>query len=99
MKLLISKTYSYVNETPANIHPRQYFKPFQPLDSEGIYTPFLAYPKLILDSSIEKLQLIRDEETKVIEEQIKALNMKQSLEDKLFRESKIDEKEHICRGK
>lgn len=98
MKMLISKSYFYLKETPDEIHSRQFFSAFRPFSSGGSYASFLAYPKLIIDSSVKKLQAIRKEEEVILEEQMKALNIKQRLEKKLRSEDKTEGHERIYRG-
>ncbi|KAK6624738.1 hypothetical protein RUM44_011598 [Polyplax serrata] len=97
MKMLISKTYQYLKDTPEQIHSRQFFAPFRPLGNGGTYVPFLAYPKLIIDPNVEKLQSIRKEEEKILEEQMKALTIKQKLEKKLRNDDKILGQERMFR--
>lgn len=98
MKMLISKSYYFLNNTPEDIHPRQYMAPFQPLTKGGAYAAYEGYPKIIVDPNARKLQDIHREEEEILKEQRKAIAIKKELDKKLQAENRVEVREEILKG-
>ncbi|XP_047032172.1 TBC1 domain family member 31 [Helicoverpa zea] len=53
-KTFLKKAYVLLNETPEDIHPRRFFKPFVSLEKGGCYQQFIGYPKATICLKLAK---------------------------------------------
>lgn len=53
-KTFLKKAYVLLNETPEDIHPRRFFKPFVSLEKGGCYQQFTGYPKATICLKLAK---------------------------------------------
>ncbi|KAL0279365.1 UNVERIFIED_CONTAM: hypothetical protein PYX00_000942 [Menopon gallinae] len=95
IKLLLSKCYHFLENTPSDIHPRRYISSFSPLEKGNTYGSYDAYPKLILDQNASRLQLIQKEEQEIIQEQRRAIAMRKELDKKLKADKRADFREEV----
>lgn len=98
MKMLISKCYYFLDNTPEEIHPRQYLAPFRPLPKGGAYAAYEGYPKIIVDPNARKLHDIHKEEEEILREQRKAIAIKKELDKRLQNENRVEVREEILKG-
>lgn len=53
-KTFLKKAYLLLNDTPEEIHPRRFFKPFVSLEKGGCYQQFTGYPKATICLKLAK---------------------------------------------
>ncbi|XP_075215664.1 TBC1 domain family member 31 [Lycorma delicatula] len=74
MKKFICKIYKMCLETEADNHPKNYLKPFTPLEKGEMYQVFSDYPKVVIDLQAEHVNAVRMEELELLNEQSRLAN-------------------------
>ncbi|XP_046389147.1 TBC1 domain family member 31 isoform X2 [Ischnura elegans] len=81
MEKFISKVYFICGNTPTDFHPRQHLHLFQPLPKGDTYPVFSQYPKLLVDTNVDKLKRIQLEEKAILSQEVKLLKELQEREE------------------
>ncbi|KAI5752252.1 hypothetical protein M8J77_015194 [Diaphorina citri] len=78
-----------------DVHPRQYYRTITPLIPGPVYQPYEEYPKFVVDYQVRKLSEIREEEEKILKQEIEAIDKKKNMEARM--QDYLSEEVHAAR--
>uniref|UniRef100_A0A8D9A8H8 TBC1 domain family member 31 n=1 Tax=Cacopsylla melanoneura TaxID=428564 RepID=A0A8D9A8H8_9HEMI len=92
---LMKIAYELNSTVSSDVHPRQYYKQSVPLIQGPVYQPYEEYPKFVVDYQVRKLNDIREEEEKILKQEVDTLERKKTMETRM--KNYLSEEIHAAR--